>query len=74
MRTKRKGRPARAALDILCESNQATENIGNIPRSFLRMRIAIDIMKKIAISVTSQIIVCEFNYSRMFLFVKFVID
>jgi len=62
MRTKRKGRPARAALDILCESNQATENIGNTPRSFLRMRIAIDIVKKIAISV-APFLLLVFVYS-----------
>jgi len=50
---KERAAPARAALEILCRSNQATENIGNTPRSFLRMGIAIDIVKKIAISVPS---------------------
>jgi len=53
--------------------NQATENIGNTPRSFLRMRIAIDIVKKIAISVAPFLIVCVFNYSRIVALVKYVI-
>jgi len=50
---KERAAPARAALEILCRSNQATENISNTPRSFLRSGIAIDIVKKIAISVPS---------------------
>ena len=54
--------------------NQATENKGNTPRSFLRMRIAIDMVKKIVISVAPFLIVCVLDYSRIVPTVKYVMQ
>jgi hypothetical protein len=62
---KKKGPPCTGGPESPVSKNQATENIGNTPRSFLRMRITIDIVKEIATAVAPFLIACVFNYSRI---------
>ena len=51
--TLKKGHPIRVAQSVLRSSTQVTEDRGNSPHGFLRLRIAISILKEVYVVMLS---------------------